>query len=247
MALGTLANLRAWLRVRLGHRNDTVLLGADGDDYSVVDIALDEALGAINQHYPLIGVGSFTTVADQQAYNPLPAGAWNIRKVFYGITEGDDNCGENFLPNAGEWIFEEILDNTTTRISMDPAIVVSLYRNRAALERYYTAGATIHENTVYLSPPPSDVRDVYFIYSQPRFDEVTDVTDDYEAAFRAYALYSAHSSLAGGQGAVTSVGTDTGVRISTKAAEHHLRMAEAEYKRFLGALPPLTPVRHWVA
>lgn len=250
MALGTLANLRAWLRVRLGHRNDTVLLGADGDDYSVVDIALGEALGAINQYHPLIGVGSFSTVVDQQAYTPLPAGAWNIRKVFYGEANGDDSCGDNFLPNGEIWPFEEALedfgDDHSLRISTDASIVASFYRNRSALERFYTNGYEIIENSVYLVPTPSSVRTVYFLYSGPRFTDITDVTDDYEAPFRAYALYSAHSSLAGGQGAVTSVGTDTGVRISTKAAEHHLKMADMEHKRFLSALPPLSPFRHWI-
>jgi len=244
VALGTLAQRRNWLRVRLGHRDDTVLLGADDTDYSLVDMALDEAMGAINQYFPIVGVGNFNTVIDQQAYEPLPAGSWSIRKVFYGSPDTD--CNVNFLPNADEDdLFEELVQEGTWR-SIDPAVVTSFYRNRSALEAYATGGYEVIESEVYLDPVPTEVRAVYFLYSGPRFENVVDVTDNYEQSFRSFALYAAHSALAGGQGAVTSVGSDTGLRITTRASQHHLEQAKREYDRFISTLPPLSPVRNWV-
>ena len=59
--IGTQAEQRAFLRRSVGHQQDTALVTDD-----LLDDCLKDSLREVNLTFPLVGVGFFETVADQQ-------------------------------------------------------------------------------------------------------------------------------------------------------------------------------------
>ena len=111
---------------------------------------------------------------------------------------------------------------------------------------YGNGGYIENETTVYLDPIPGTSGDtVYFTFTKERYAAVTDIKDLHVEPYYAYALCVLHESLGVGRGALTSVGSSGGVRMTTVAAAHHMRMAERMRERFNSYLPPIRPGRSW--
>lgn len=248
--LGTVQELRAELRVRLGYINDTIILpdpavpAALSPSETPLDMALREALRAVNKHWPIYGIGSFVTVADQQAYQPLPGNGRALVDVFWS----DASCSAEF---AAAWPSAVVGDLTAAlgdvvegeggvRLSVQPHALAIMRRHRSTLERYFGRSKTITDrDTVYLSPRPSSAgTTVYFIFSQARFGDVDEVTDDIPElvdAFWARAEQKGHMVLGTGAGAVRRVRGPDGTVVEVDVASHHRAAADAE-QRFVDQL-----------
>lgn len=248
--LGTVQEIRAELRQRLGYTNDTVLLPDPADTSALfpaespLDVALRDALRAVNKHWPTYGVGSFQTVADQQAYTPLPAGGRELIEVFWS----DQACDAALLrvwPTAVVSELETTLGDFVegeggVRLTTSPSALTILQRQRSMLRRYFGRSSVITDrNRCYLIPTPSSAgTNVYFVYSENRFDTVDEVTDDISAladAFWAMAEYKGHTILGTGAGAVKKVTGPDGTITEVDVMSHH-RAASAAHETFVGQL-----------
>lgn len=235
------AGLRTALRDAVGHPNQTVLL-PDG----TVDNALKAALDEFNPDFPLVTIGSFTTVAAQQAYSPLPDSAYGIRRVYW--VQG---CPEA----SSEWqAFMSILDplmgpipgapidELGTRTPVEPARVMALLRQQAWMRKFAAKGASIVERTIYLDPIPTSAQTVIFSYYGPRYATALSVRQEDSRSFFALVEAKLHSRLAGGAGAVSEVrDTNEGTAIRTEAPAHHLRLAQQAMARYKLSRPPPAP------
>ncbi len=238
--VGNAAAIRAALRRAVGYGTDTVLVTD-----ALCDDAVREALRRVNTQRPAIGVGTFVTVADQQAYTPLPSGAYSIRNVYWPRT-GD--CG---LVGLGEYrglladldaYLGQPIDELGTRTILDPSAVMVLHRSASWLRRML--GGTVRvlgRATVYLVPTPTTSgQSVVFTYSGPRYSSAGEVGDADGPAFWAAAEVYLHRALSAGAGGVSQVqDTTEGTSITLKSPEHHLRLAETRERDFLAAFAPV--------
>lgn len=234
--VGNAAAIRAKLRRAVGYGTDTVLVTD-----ALCDDAVLDALQALNTMRPAIGVGTFQTVADQQIYEPLPAGAYGLRNVFWPI---DDLCSPQYsgLVDALDQQLGEPIDEQGTRTVLDPEVVAVLARRGAWLRRMLGGTVRVVDGTrAYLIPVPSTSgKTVIFTYHGPRYASAGAVGDLDARRFWAAAEAALHRALAVGAGAVASVSDTTeGTSIRFLGPEHHLAMAErrqAEFERL--QLPP---------
>lgn len=233
---GNAAAIAAKLRRAVGYGTDTVLVTD-----ALVNDAVIEALRAVNQQRPAIGVGTFVTVADQQAYSPLPAGAYGIRNVYW---PSDTLCTPQYtgLVDALDQVLGEPIDEQGTRTAIDPAAVAVLARQGAWMRRQLGGTARVVDGaTVYLMPvPTTSGRAVIFTYHGPRYTSAGNVGDKDAKAFFAAAEAELHRALAVGAGAVASVSDTTeGTSIRFLGPEHHLEMAARRQRDFEAlSLPP---------
>jgi hypothetical protein len=239
MPVGTLAQQRARLRVLVGRANQTALISD-----ALLDECLNESLRVVNQRSPQVGVASFPTVADQHVYSvTLPAGAYNVRKVFwYG--ERPDFVTETFCDIYRP--FWKLLNEQGSVVLEDPSVIFAMYQKRQLLERFVTTGTQIESpNIVYLIPPPTVVANVFYTYSKRRFSTVEDVDDSHATAYNEYAKHLLHTALATGAGGVTSVKSEAGITMTTRASTAHEEASKVAYRKFESSLPPMTPFRAW--
>lgn len=234
-----LAGLRTALRDAVGHPDQTVLLPD-----RTVDNALQAALDELNADFALISVGSFSTVADQQAYSPLPSTAYGIRKVYWiGACEGN-RAEWSLLLQSVNPLFEAavvstVIDERGTRLPVEPAQVMALIRREAWMKQMGGRGVSIVEKTVYLDPIPSRVETVIFTYHGPRFATALLVADGYRKSFLALAEHKLHARLAVGAGGVSDVkDANEGTSITTVSPQHHLRRAEQCRQEYKATRPP---------
>jgi len=249
--LGTLPELRAQLRLRAGFLNDTVLMPDPADPAvlspgeSPLDIALADALRAVNRYWPRYSIGSFSTVANQQAYQPLPAGGREVVEVFWS-EEACDAALANVWPASlqaelGELAGEVVEGEGGTRIAVLPGALTAFQRHRSTLERWFGRSAVrTDRDTVYLVPRPTTAgTSVYFVYAEDRFDAVGDVTDDLAEVAEAFWCWAEHKTLgiaASGAGAVKRVrGPDgTSVDIDVEGMRESAAMKKSDFFDLIG-------------
>lgn len=246
--LGTIPALRNELRQRLGYINDTILLPNPVDPSAIsrgespLDVALSDALREINRHWQLASVGSFNTVADQQVYTPLPGGAARrLLKVYWS----DDACSlAAYWPSLADELdipLSQVIEGEGgLRLPAQPSTLHILRRQEAELRRRFAReGVITSPTTVYLTPAPTSVQAVYFIYAQPRFADVDEITDDdmtIASAFWAFAQYRGHEILATGAGAVSEVRGPDGT-VTKISVDQHRQAAERNKREFVSYLP----------
>jgi hypothetical protein len=235
MTVGTRSAQRTRLRRFVGREGQTALI-SDG----TLDECLDDALRVINLRMPVIGVSSFQTVVDQQAYTvALPANGLAVRRVYYGdgVTEAFSCVWPGFI---------RLTNEQGAFVMEDPALVLAMYQNRSIFDQLASRGATVEPpNTVYLIPKPDTVRAVYYTYSRKRFADVENVDDQHETAYMEYAKHLLHAALATGAGAVSKVVSETGVELTTRASAAHEEASQRCYKKFIESLPPIPKFRAW--
>lgn len=240
MAVGTAAVQRAWLRRQVCHQADTALISDD-----LLDDALDAALLATNRHWPLLLFGSFTTVAEQQIYTPLPAGAYKLLKVYWPIVCANDEWWTfEFVPEV-EGLLGEV-DEFGFTYPLGASLQASFFRHREYLDRFFGGQARIQDpGTVRLIPRPSEAGNtVFFLYSTPQFATVEDVAEAQEEYYRAYAQFQLHNVLSTGRGALQQVTSPLGVGIRTRASIAHTAAADRWEQRAMSLLQMLPTSRH---
>lgn len=229
-----LANIRLRLRRMVGHRTDTVLVSDDE-----CNDAMAEALRAVNKHWPAYNIGSFLTVAAQQAYSPLPVGGKEIAEVFWSNAACSQGIAATW-PSLVDPEFAAALGQVTeegNRYGPEPAALVMLRRNRSYLERWFGRTNTLIDRaTVYLHPTPSAAgTSVYFVYTTTRFAASSDVTDEVPELVDAYwakALQTLHGILAVGDGAIDQVTGPDGVTVRMSSAARHAEARDKKEQEF---------------
>ncbi len=234
------ASLRAEIRSRCGYSNDTVLM-PDG----LVDLALKSGLRQMNKMRPIVGIGSFPTVVSQQAYSPLPVDAYMIRNVWWPQGACLSSTNFSLLSQELAGLIGPEIDDFGTRTTLEPTAVYAIKRQRAWLSRMLGGKAHIdNDNVVRLIPVPASVSTVYFSFSSPRYATVFLIETKYEEGYWAAAEATAHRALAAGAGGVSHIrDTTTGTSMTTKAPEHHMRLAASRFKDFKRTVRPVTPSR----
>ena len=235
------ADQRAYLRRSVGHGADTALVSDD-----LLDDARAAALREVNQTFALNGVGSFDTVKDQQEYTPLPATGYGLTRVFW-----PQDCTFR-LPREvddvlSRFMLTEVVDEYGGRRTVEPSIVTGFYQQREFFKRLFgDGGYIVDESNVYLDPVPTTAGEkVYYLFTKQRYANSETVADIHTEPYFAAAKAFLHEALAAGRGAMTSVSSAGGVRISTVAANHHLHLAKLERDKFNSYRPPLQPGRKW--
>lgn len=245
-ALGTIPELRAQLRLRAGFLNDTVLMPDPADPAVLspgetpLDIALADALRAINRYWPKYLIGSFTTVADQQSYTPLPAGGRELVEVFWSDKACDAQLASvwpaSLQAELGELAGEVVEGEGGTRIAVMPGALTAFQRHRSTLDRWFgRSSVRTARDTVYLIPKPTSAgTTVYFVYSADRFAAVSDVTDDIPELAEAFWLWAESKALeiaSAGAGAVKRVrGPDgTVVEIDVEGMRESAQMKKSAF------------------
>ena len=239
--IGTQAEQRAFLRRSVGHQQDTALVTDD-----LLDDCLKDSLREVNLTFPLVGVGFFETVADQQKYdNVLPAGSYRLRRAFWP-NESTQSLPDSF-PVHLDPIVEAGTQYYSSKYTFSPAATLAMERHSEYLKRWFEGGAKIFlPGTGYLMPVPSEAgKKVYFTFSSPRFAGPADVLDQYGPAYFAWAKKCLHEALAAGRGAVESITSPAGVTMRTGARSSHLELANREHKRWLDLIPPIATARSW--
>lgn len=234
--VGNQAALRTWLRNLCG-------VDAAAMSDAACDQFLTTALQRINAYDPLLGIGSFPTVADQQMYSPAPAGAFFIRQAWWcdlGILcWGENAAGINSWVTQLGAAFGQPIDDLGTRTALDPATVAIVLRKSEQVQRWIGTGFAVVNNgaDIYLSPVPGDVRNVYFSYTAERFATVGAVTTPYFDAFWWAAQAAALVPFSIGAGAVTNV-TDNqeGTSITLKSGDAAAKRAASAEMSFLRAI-----------
>jgi hypothetical protein len=234
--LGTLSDLRLKLRRKIGYSNDSTLVTDD-----MLSDALADATFQVNKHWPKVSISYFTTVSDQNRYTPLVSPKRRLRKVWWKQSCRDTN-------NIPGWLeFEESVEFWTSYEDMgDPSNDVALTRYLNMLDRYAGKNAYVTDvNEVYLRPAPTDTgTKVYYSYSEPRFATAADVTDDnpqWVDAFWAWAAYTMHGMLSGGDNAITEAEGADGTRIKKEGYKAHAAQMKASYDLFVENLPMSRP------
>ncbi len=241
MAIGTLDELRGRLRRAVGHYDDTALVNND-----LLNDCIAEALVKINQTFPLEGIGSFKTVANQQKYSPLANTSYALKKVYWPV-----GCNyiipEDFRPYYRAYENTEMIDEYGSRRVLEPSIVVGMNQVVEFYSRLYDNGAyKLNEGDVYLDPKPTNADvDVYYTFFGQRYAAATDVEDIHEVPYIEYAKHLLHTTLSVGRGAVTSVNSAGGVSMNTQASVRHKEAAEVCLEKFKTFLPPIKPTRSW--
>jgi hypothetical protein len=237
--VGDAAAIRDELRALVGYSTDTVLCPD-----ALCDAAIRRALDTLNGLRPAIGLGYFSTVADQQAYTPLPAGAYRIRQAWW---PNDTTCPEvTQLTDSLAPYFGEPIDEFGTYTTLEPAAVEAFVRVQSYLRRRLYGRAYVTEEssvwTVRLDPVPSSAGDtVFFSYSTPRYASAGVVTTQDAERFWTAAEMHMHKALSAGAGGVTDVEDPTeGVRISTRAPVNHLELYRDARVRLNRMAPPPT-------
>lgn len=240
MAVGTEAAQRAWLRRAVGHQADTALISDD-----LLDDALASALLATNRHWPLLLFGSFVTVADQQIYTPLPAGAYKLLKVYWPIVCSNDEWWNSaFVPEI-EGLLGDV-DELGFSYPLGASLEAAFFRHRTYLEKFFGGEARIQDpGTVRLIPRPGQSGDtVFFLYATPRFATVEDVADAQEQYYEAIAQFQLHNVLSTGRGALQQVSSPLGVGIRTRASLAHTEAAARWRDEARSLLQMLPTSRH---
>ena len=236
------AGQRAYLRRQVGHQEDTALISD-----SLLDDCLAQALRQVNQTFAIEAVSSFDTVANQQNYDPLPAGAFALKKVFYPTGCTQVAYPEGFMNYFNLLQNSEVVDEMGRRRVYEPSIVVGFYQQIEFFNRLYANGAyKMNDTTVYLDPTPRTAgHNVFFTYYMERYSTSELVADIHVEPYYAFALSMLHQALSVGRGALASVNSSGGVNMTTKASSHHMVMSERMMERFNSFKPPLRPGRSW--
>ena len=229
------AGFRDAVREAVGYPDNTVNLPD-----STVDNARKRAFSKLKRDFWAQTYASFQSVADQQAYTPLPAGGIAIKRVFWPIP----------VLCAGDWrlledrLFEysTVVDESGRRVVRDPMPVILAQRNLALLNSALPPGGAhiLNGETVYLDPPPSVVKTVWFLYTYERWDDYLDVDAEAVEPFQNLVEAYLHERLSAGSAGVTQLDDkQEGSSIHMRSPQHHLALAKDKKVEYQGARPPL--------
>jgi len=240
MPVGNLAAQQAKLRRAVGHQADTALISDD-----LLTDCLEDALNAVNRQWPLLAFGSFVTVADQQVYSVLPAGAYVVREVYWPQICGDQSWWIGGLQPEIEGLLGDT-DELGFTYATGPALEASYFRYQTYLRKWFQGSSRILKpGTVYLMPTPATAgTTVYFLYSTARYAAVADVADAHEQPYWAYAQFQLHNVLSTGRGALQEVTSPLGVKVRTGAGLRHREAADRWRAEYRGYLPLLRNSRN---
>jgi len=250
MALGDffpdLASLRAEIRRRLG------LTAVTLPDASA-DALIAEALRYFLQRKPAILFGTFMTISGTQTYDPLPLGAFNVRRAWWA----SGSCGD------GIDIFDRLIAELSPFLSSapvqvgtlavqggaEPEAVFALLRQHRWLDRMLGATAKVlNKRTVYLVPSPTTSGDtVVFEYSSPRYATVFEI-EEVEAYFACLVwrfLDSASNAAAGAGGIIQVSDPITGVSVRRASLGEARKAAANARDEFYLLLPNLPKIGHF--
>ena len=226
--LGTTAQIREKVRRRLGYAMNTTLLPDD-----TLDEILDDALRFLNKYWPSYVVGSFPTVADQQAYSPMPSTGQEIVKVFWTACACAAALADAW-PSlyAADYRDSFQTDEQGRTWSPDPSALLIARRYADTMRHTFGKEAVRWDyNSVYLVPPPSTSgTDVYYVYATDRFETVEDITTQVPTlveAFWAAAMASGHGTLSTGAGAISKIEEPDGTKVAIDVAQHAKAATEA--------------------
>jgi len=227
------AALRTEVRLQLGMPNQAALLPD-----AQIDSILRDSLRQLNLKDPLIGVGTFVTVAGQQRYQPLPTDAYVIRDAWWpAVNTSCQNVFSNLIIDLNQILTGAgpvSGDVAGLMITIEPAAVQIVQRRQAWLRRQLGGKARIFDDeTIYLIPEPVESgTNVVFTFSQPRYDTVFLVQDRRGDAFWAATRWKGYGRLASGANAVMEVrDPEAGVviKINTDSFAKAARTARSEF------------------
>jgi hypothetical protein len=230
------------LKALVGRSNETSLI-PDG----LLDAATSDALLQVNQQMPLVGVSSFQTVVDQQSYTvALPAGSYGIRAVYWPNAVDSGSGGQSACCNqmGAAVVSLRALDELGNYTIDEPSLQMAIQRNTVLRAAYAASGAVVQQpNIVRLHPVPTAVVTVYYTYSAPRYATIEDVSPVDFALYWAFARYRLNEALSTGQGALTSVESEQGIKVTNRASQAHAEAAKRALQEYYDRLPLHVPFR----
>lgn len=175
-------------------------------DAKIQSMLTNESLNWINRHNPKVDLGSFTTVADQNDYDSLPANGVLVTEVFWSGSGYDD-----FSPEVQEFV-NSLIEYTEAYVPglsavNNQALIEGFYKNyEQYVQSFSGRGWFTEERKIRITPYPSSSGDtVYFFYTLPRYSAVTDITNEDDLdALRYHAASMAMRYLAIKRGKVRS-------------------------------------------
>ena len=176
--MATKAVIRDAVRKLCGNPDTTEMSDANIEAY--LD---DDALDWLNRRRSNITLTSLTTVADQQDYDDKPSDAYAIKDVFWGGS-GIEVFSPTlkFIPSSMD------MNQQTAGFSVidNSSLVEIVYKNLEQYKRNFEGGGyETREGKIRLEPAPNTSGDtVYFFYTNPRFDAVTDITSEFLQGFK---------------------------------------------------------------
>lgn len=216
------------LRVRVGSPDEAELGATELRRF------LAMALDNLNRDQPARGLGQFTTVADQSAYDVVPRDAYRILDVFYYPTLNPDACcplsekellvGEQIAP-AGVAPGVRLFDHPSLLVAFEKKMVELRRATRGTWER------TIDDGFLYLTPTPGEARVVWFVFLKPRHVRVEDVTKWYEPYLMLRAEVYALQALANKRSNVVS-GSGPSGNYRTGGGDLQLAMARDKLREY---------------
>lgn len=230
------------LKALVGRHNESALVPD-----ALLEAATSDALLQINQQMPLVGVSSFQTVANQQSYTvSLPANSYGIRAVYWPNAAPPDSGGQaGCCSKLGAVVVSlRALDELGNYTIDEPSLQQAIQQS-TVLRAAYAANAAIVQqpNIVRLHPPPTAVVTVYYTYSAPRYATIEDISPVDFALYWAFARYRLNDALSTGQGALTSVESEQGIKVTNRASQAHAAAAERALKEYYDRLPLHVPFR----
>lgn len=232
------AALRDEVRRRLG-------LGAVALPDAAADALIAEAFRHFLRRRPGVYAGTFEAAANTAAYDPLPVGAYRIRRVYWPAA----TCGDGVqILDRLIAVIEPSLATVPVNVEgllvqgrAEPAPLFALLRQERWLSRMLGSTAKVLNGTrVYLVPPPTSAGvTVPFLYSAPRYDTVFEI-EEIEAFFAAVLWRWLHGQTAGAAGAgdITLLRDPiTGVEARRGSLADRQRAANAARREFYEMLP----------
>jgi hypothetical protein len=234
--------LRTRLRARLGNPDTEEISDADLDCY------LNDALDRMNRDRPASALTSFNTVADQEAYDVVPATAYDVRNVFW--------IGNKTTSTSAPYsVLEELeiargmgVDMAAGQPIFDNPVMVAGYLKKltAFYKSFNGVGRMFPEDgEIHLAPTPSVAGTVvWFEYSYARFATLAAVTKkvrpiliDLATAYALEAMAHQRSHVLTSTGPSGSF-TLGGGTLQIRRAEQLFERYEQEYKNV-----PVGPMR----
>ena len=191
----------------------------------------NEALDWLNRRRPAAALTYLTTVADQQDYAVKPINAYRITRVWWQSQGADVFSPDlSYIPSSME------MSNAFAGFNIfdNPSIAAEFYKRMSEYDYTFAGtGWETPEGKIRMEPVPSNSGDkVYFEYTYPRWNVITDTAAEYVEAIRNYVASCVMQVLAIKRGNVTG-----GKNFSTGAGA----MEEKYQKEFLAAAEAQVP------
>ncbi|MCP4741484.1 MAG: hypothetical protein GY871_04540 [Actinomycetales bacterium] len=228
------AGFRDAMRDAVGYPENTVNLPD-----TTIDTARKKAFSRLKRDFYAWTYASFSTVADQQSYSPLPSGGIAIKRVFWPIPALCRNEWNTFEGRLFE--YSEVTDESGYRMVRDPMPIILGQRNAKLLRDAMPAGAHIvDKEVVYLDPVPSAVTTVWFSYTYARWSDYLDVDGSALDAFQDLVEAMLHERLSAGSAAITQLDDrQEGSSVHMRSPQHHMELSKQKMVDYQGARPPI--------